>query len=89
MSDENPKTPLDHVNDTLSQLKEMRHYSKNNVEMLTREWLLFDGELKKLERADKIESLMVRQGEFHDALEAVITDLEELRTELQPPPPEE
>ena len=32
---------------------------------------------------------MVRQGEFHDALEAVITDLEDLKVELQPPPPEE
>lgn len=31
MSDETAKTPFDHVNDTLSQLKEMRHYSKNNV----------------------------------------------------------
>ena len=89
MSEENPKSPLDHVNDTLSQLKEMRHYSKNNVEMLTREWLLFDGELSKLKRAEKIEDLMVRQGEFHEAVEAVITDLEELKVELQPPPPEE
>ena len=89
MSEENPKSPLDHVTDTLSQLKEMRHYSKNNVEMLTREWLLFDGELSKLKRAEKIEDLMVRQGEFHEALEAVITDLEELKVELQPPPPEE
>ena len=35
MSDENPKTELDHVNDTLSQLKEMRHYSKNNVETVS------------------------------------------------------
>ena len=29
-----PKSALDHVNDTLLQLKEMRHYSKNNVELL-------------------------------------------------------
>ena len=43
MSDENAKTAADHVTDTLSQLKEMRHYSKNNVEMLTTQWLLFDG----------------------------------------------
>lgn len=88
MSEEHPKTPLDHVHDTLSQLKEMRHYSKNNVEMLTREWLLFDGELSKLKQAAKIEDLMVRQGEFHEALEAVIADLEELGAELQPPPAE-
>ena len=86
MSEENPKTPLDHVSDTLSQLKEMRHYSKNNVEMLTREWLLFDGELSKLKQAGKIEDLMVRQGEFHEALEAVIADLEEVSVGLQPVP---
>lgn len=39
MSEEIAKTPLDHVNDTLTQLKEMRHYSKNNVELLTARWL--------------------------------------------------
>ena len=89
MSEENPKTPLDHVTDTLSQLKEMRHYSKNNVEMLTREWLLFDGELSKLKQADKIADLMDRQGQFHEAVEKVIADLEELAVKLQPPPPEE
>ena len=85
MSDEASKSPLDHVTDTLSQLKEIRHYSKNNVELLTTQWLLFDGELSKLKRAEKIEDLMVRQGELHDALEAVIADLEELQGQLQPP----
>ena len=89
MNEETAKTPLDHVNDTVTQLKEMRHYSKNNVEMLTREWLLFDGELSKLKQAAKIEDLMVRQGEFHEALEAVIADLEELGVQLQPPPAEQ
>jgi hypothetical protein len=85
MSDEAAKSPLDHVTDTLSQLKEMRHYSKNNVELLTTQWLLFDGELSKLKRAEKIEDLMVRQGELHDALEAVIADLEDVQGQLQPP----
>lgn len=86
MSEENAKTAADRVNDTLSQLKEMRHYSKNNVEMLTTQWLLFDGELSKLKQAEKIEGLMVRQGEFHDALETVIADLEEVKVQLQPAP---
>ena len=86
MSDKSPKTPADHVTDTLAQLKEMRHYSKNNVEMLTTEWLLFDGELAKLGQAAKIEGLMVRQGEFHDALEAAIADLEEVLEGLKPVP---
>jgi len=82
------KKPLDHVHDTLLQLKEMRHYSKNNVEMLTTQWLLFDGELSKLKRAGAFEDLMTRQGQFHDAVEAAITDLEELAVQLQPPPEE-
>lgn len=82
------KTPFEQVNDTLTQLKEMRHYSKNNVERLTAQWLLFDGELKKLKQAGKIEELMTRQGELHDALEAEITALEKLVTDLQPAPEE-
>lgn len=83
---EDAKTPLDHVNETVTQLKEMRHYSKNNVEHLTAQWLMFDGELKKLGQAGKIENLMTRQGEFYDALETAIAELEELATTLQPPP---
>ena len=82
------KTPLEHVNDTVLQLKEMRHYSKNNVELLTTQWLMFDGELSKLKQASKIETLMTKQGEFYDALETAIADLEELAVQLQPPPEE-
>ena len=55
--------PLHHVNETVTQLKEMRHYSKNNVEQLTAQWLMFDGELRKLGRAGTIEGLMTQQGE--------------------------
>ena len=88
MSDEHTKTPLDHVTDTLSQLKEMRHYAKNNVEMLTTQWLLFDGELSDLKKAEEIERLMVSQGEFYDALETTITELEELQVEMKPAPEE-
>lgn len=82
------KSPLEHVNDTLAQLKEMRHYAKNNTESLTAQWLLFDGELKKLKHADQIEALMTRQSELHDALNDEIAMLEELAVKLQPPPEE-
>ncbi|KAB8198432.1 hypothetical protein [Marilutibacter maris] len=87
MSTEN-KSPLEHVNDALAQLKEMRHYSKNYVEQLTAQWLLFDGELSKLKQTSRIEDLMTRQGELHDALEAEIAELEALAVELQPAPEE-
>jgi hypothetical protein len=89
MSKDEPKTPLDHVNTALLQLKEMRHYSKTNVEHLTAQWLLFDGELKKLGKAAPFEDLVERQGGMHDALEAMIADLETLAAELQPPPEDE
>ncbi|MEP7044285.1 MAG: hypothetical protein ABI843_14575 [Dokdonella sp.] len=85
MSEETAKTAVDHVDDTLAQLKEMRHYSKNNVETLTAAWMLFDGELSKLGKTATIDDLMTRQGELHDALEAAIADLEEVRQTLQPP----
>ena len=85
---EETKTPLDHVNDALAQLKEMRHYAKNNVETLTTQWLLFDGDLKKLKQGGSIETLMTRQSELHDALNDEIATLEELVTALQPPPEE-
>ncbi|HEY0231159.1 MAG TPA: hypothetical protein VGC55_07900 [Dokdonella sp.] len=38
----------------MSQLKETRRYSKNNVERLTAAWLLFDGELSKLKQTRKL-----------------------------------
>jgi hypothetical protein len=86
---EDTKTPFEHVNDVIAQLKEMRHYAKNNVETLTAQWLLFDGELKKLKQSSTIETLMTRQGELHDALNEEIALLEEVAATLQPPPPEQ
>ena len=83
------KSPLEQVNDTLAQLKEMRHYSKTYVEQLTAQWLLFDGALKKLKQASSFEDLMTRQAEFHEALDTEISDLEELAVTLQPAPEEQ
>ncbi|MFA6231779.1 MAG: hypothetical protein WC617_16640 [Rhodanobacter sp.] len=86
MSEEINKTKVDHVQDTLTQLKEMRHYSKNNVEALSSAWMLFEGELSSLKRTEKIGDLMDRQGQLHDALESMIADLEEVLKKLQPEP---
>jgi hypothetical protein len=88
MSEEITKSDADHVQDTLTQLKEMRHYSKNNVEALSSAWMLFDGELSGLKRTEKIGELMDRQGQLHDALEAMITDLEGVLETMQPEPQE-
>jgi lysyl-tRNA synthetase class I len=79
MSEEIAKTPADHIGDTLTQLKEMRHYSKNNVE-------LYDGELSKLKQADRVSTVMDKQNALHDALETTITELEDVLEKMQPPP---
>ncbi len=78
MSVETTKSVADHLADSLSQLKEMRHYSKTNVEHLTSMWMLFDGELSGLKKIDKIDDLMSRQSQLHDAIEAVVADLEDV-----------
>jgi len=88
MADENAGKQLDHVTDTLAQLKEMRHYSKNNVEALTASWLLYDGELSKLKQADRFANLLDQQNALHDALEATIAEFEDVLEKMQPPPEE-
>ena len=85
MSEETSKTIADHLGDTLLQLKEMRHYSKGNVERLTATWMLFDGELSSLKKTDGIDDLMNRQSQLHDALESVIADLEETLQAVEAP----
>ncbi len=88
MSDEHPKTPADHVVDTLAQLKEMRHYSRNNVEALTASWLLYDGELSTLKQAERIAKLMDLQNALHDGLETTIAEFEDVLAKMQPAPAE-
>lgn len=76
MSDEEfvEKTDLEKSRDIISQLKEMLHYSKTNIEKLTEYWLKMDGELKQKDLAAKVESLLTHQNSFHDALESMIDD---------------
>ncbi|MEO8857479.1 MAG: hypothetical protein ABI343_10880 [Burkholderiaceae bacterium] len=86
MSEEIAKTDADYVQDTLAQLKEIQHYSKNNIELLSAAWMLFEGKLSGLKRTEQIGDLMDRQGQLHDALEAMVTDLEDVLKKMQPDP---
>ena len=47
----NEKTDLEKSRDIISQLKEMHHYSKENIVKLGEFWLLLEGELKQKENA--------------------------------------
>jgi len=73
---ENEKSDLEKSRDIISQLKEMQHYSKTNIEKLGEFWLLLDGELKQKENAKKLEILLNHQNGFHDALESTVSEYE-------------
>ena len=70
------KTDLEKSRDIISQLKEMRHYSKANIEKLTEFWLLLDEEMKQKETANKIEVLLSHQNAFHESIESLVSDYE-------------
>ena len=70
------KSELEKARDIISQLKEMNHYARSNMEKLGEFWLLHDGELKQKEKAEKLDGLLKHQGAFNDALEAFIEEYE-------------
>ncbi|MEQ8427626.1 MAG: hypothetical protein RLT87_00760 [Gammaproteobacteria bacterium] len=70
------KSDLEKSRDIISQLKEMLHYSKTNIEKLGEFWFLLDGELKQKENANKLDKLITQQNNFHDDLESMISDYE-------------
>lgn len=70
------KSNLDKSRDIISQLKEMLHYSKTNIEKLTEFWLLLDEELKQKDMVKKMEDLLAKQNGFHDTLDTVVSDYE-------------
>ena len=70
------KTDLEKSRDIISQLKEMRHYSKTTIEKLTEFWLLLDGELKQKKMARRFEDLLDIENKVHDTLEALVSDYE-------------
>ncbi|WP_418317024.1 hypothetical protein [Piscinibacter sakaiensis] len=78
------KTPLDKCRDIITQMKEMEHYSRANIEKLTAFWLQLDDELKQKDIAKKVETLLTQQNAFHDALEGTMTDLEEVCEAMKP-----
>jgi len=72
----NEKTDLEKSRDIISQLKEMHHYSKENIVKLGEFWLLLEGELKQKENAKTLELLINHQNAFNDALDSMVSDYE-------------
>ena len=77
MSDPIPeKTPVEKMREVNSKLKEMEHYSRNNIEKLSASWLLLDEELKEKGFAERVNDLLSTQNTFQDRVTELSTDLE-------------
>lgn len=70
------KTPIEKLRDMISQLKEMEHYSRSNVEKLSEFWLLLEEELKEKEFAKRMSDLSAAQNAFEDLIVALAGDID-------------
>lgn len=84
MAEEQPeKTPLEKLKNVVSQLKEMEHYARNNLEKLSEIWLLLEDDFKKKKKlAERANDLLKAGGALEDLLKKVIEEFEKECTEL-------
>jgi len=82
--EQSEKTPLQKLKDVVSQLKEMGHYARNNMESLSEIWLLLDDEFKKRKMlADRANDLLKAQSTMQEQLTSVIEDFEKACAEME------
>jgi len=85
MAEEQPeKTPLEKLKVVVSQLKEMEHYARNNMETLSEIWLLLEDEFKKRKMlAERANDLLKAEGALEELLKKVIEEFEKECSELE------
>ncbi len=78
MAEQQPeKTPTEKLRDVVSQLKEMEHYARNNMETLSEIWLLLEEQFKKNKQlAERANDLLKAEGALEDLLKKVIPEFE-------------
>jgi mevalonate kinase len=73
MADEgNVKTPLDALQDTLSRLKEMSHYSQTNIEKLATLWLEVSEHKEQKQYEKMVDEVLKRQNQFQESMTPLI-----------------
>ena len=78
MADEgNEKTPLEAMQDTLSRLKEMAHYSKINIEKLAALWLEVSEHKEQKQYEKMVDEVLKRQNQFEESITSLIEAYEE------------
>ena len=70
----NEKTVIEKSRDVISQLKEMEHYSEENIEKISEFWFLLEEELKQKDFAERINELLNCQNTFQELITSLIKD---------------
>ncbi len=84
MADEgNVKTPLDALQDTLSRLKEMEHYSQTNIEKLAALWLEVSEHKEQKQYETMVDEVLKTQNKFQESITPLIEAYEKETTRLK------
>jgi len=79
----NQRTPLEAMQDTLSRLKEMEHYSKTNIEKLAALWLEVSEHKEQKQYEKMVDEVLKRQNQFEESIASLIAAYEEEMTRLR------
>ena len=69
------KTPIEKLRPVMSQLQEIEHYSRSNMEKLTEFWIHFEEEPMGHQFADKLTTLMNDQAKFQEDAAKIIEEM--------------
>lgn len=84
MADEdNVKSPLDALQDTLSRLKEMEHYSQSNIEKLATLWLEVSENKDQKQYEKMVDEALKRQNQFQESITTLIETYEKEAARLK------
>lgn len=69
------KSPIEKLRPVMSQLQEMEHYSRSNMEKLSEFWVHFEEEPMGHQFADKISTLVNDQAKFQEDAAKLIEEM--------------
>ena len=73
MADETiAKGPLEVLQDTLSKLKEMEHYSQTNIEKISALWLEVSEHKEQKQYEKMVDEVLKRQNQFQESIARLI-----------------
>ena len=85
MTDESiVKSPLDALQDTLSRLKEMEHYSQTNIQKLAALWLEVSENKDQKQYEKMVDESLKRQNQFQESIVQLIQSYEDEAARLRP-----